>query len=1680
MDSDSSATPPATIKTAATGCRDGEHPYIQTHRPERDTTQPDGENHGDTHSFTRSFVSDQREHVRAPFQNQQRIPNVKLNLFDGQNISRFLKRFEMEFRSRGHPEETMAEYLPMYCKLEWFTMIEDMPGYKTRDWSLLKQSMRDAFCDEEKHKYSLASLRKFVAKLKQRGKPDKLSKVSRVYFKFTGISSYLKDKKIIGVQEESRYFLSILPEEIVDMIHSRRDTRRLVTTGGNDVDDDECALPAIADIIKEVRGIYANYARRGKISKIRSRREPDSDTDSDSELSEDSPESDSSDEDDIYCKPKRSRSHSARSSSKRGKSSKTSDSDRGYEKTKTPTKRKEEPKAKEDPMKDLLLKFSELQVTVAQLATQAQAGGNGGNQGAPYVRRNSFGNGTRPPMPPQNQNPNAGRWNAPRRDAPPHESNAAAYETTYYSNYAGTGANAVPNNQAPTNQWGNRPPAAQNGNQGPTNGNFGSAAGPSYSVNGPFTPNGGPYAPRPPPLCLWCAGEDGDPHWMYGCADLTKAIKDGLVRRDPEGKIRYNARYIPGRGHPRGMRAWVREQEDLLREPNREANNERNPERVRFGKEVQMNSVEYDPPEIEDHTDYESGNVRVDEYEVNQTKRPRSGTSADIPPPKIRTPRTYRPQENLFEDLGVPRAAKPVEKKDVEMKDSTKQRATSSAPRPKLESAIESKSDPRAFLDKILQQPITIPMSIMLANSPELAKMMVAECRRKRTPLGDNEANYLGWEDGDEDTPQVNLNSYEGSKKSYYAGVLAFANITVEGEIIKALLDNGSMICMMQDEVRKRLGLPIRTDGSHRVRMAGGGLETLLGISENVPVRIGGVTTYVHFFISKGSSNPILLGQNFLRQVEARFSYHADGSVMMGMTFKGKRITVEVTSKDESRYLSQVPGETRDYDSAMVTMVGQINEDRRMGPFCAWCVPTHQIYDHPNGQGVCTGQHTHPARISKPRNVQETSSAGNAMNGYTTRNTNRTHDLRRTDAFRNFTPTQFGNSVPDGIAPWETVGAPQSYGEASQTKRQRSKKNGSRKPDFNASNTVATTPNQPKISPRWSDQMEVDAIPTDSGVSVTIRPLNNVQPDVFESMGIHRGITVRIQHTESTEVLEKRQQQMIAEAAEQAIEHGRLRHEELRKQLGEKTSPWILTCTAEEAATRAQELRDEYDHFLEVLFGRRIRLEKKPKIDWSEEEEIPETETIITETDHQDPDAKPKCEYPPSAPRKEKECGSMMFPTRTLRKYRSIDMALYTHEYRTIATEDEPNNIADSTTGAASETAFFEMDDWINNVVAKEVEGEETGDPDEAYKRLCAEKVDSGEPATNQKSNSVEQEESLMITELGLLPNSTIISPGEMSSEELITELGTRIEGCVFTANLVELVNPEESFNIEEDWPAPEDDDDSEPTEFMMDDDFYYSLVEGVGNLHFLSEDDTSRTDEDEAESTAAYERPEKELTDDPIFIEGKWRTFELDSNMSEDEEESEGSRIISRMIQNSKERRERLIKVTQSQIDARCAREFELSQSLGKKNNGSGGSNSTYSANSVELKTEDVEMRDVTPEPPTIRHLTAQEIRKGYDRRIVLTDTETSKETPKFKTQLEPYRLSSSSGNDEWAKPSMDQKRPKIRHESRKKDTAPKSDQRTLRELREDLNSMLFDVSSVNLRSQSTKSGKGTPLVNN
>ncbi|KAK4700762.1 hypothetical protein P7C70_g5480, partial [Phenoliferia sp. Uapishka_3] len=1412
-------TPP--VEAVANTSLSAELPFGQSINLDRARPTSDLPEPPEGTTSTRSFVSRDGEKVYVGQSSVKRdIPKNKLPKFKGTKVSRFLERYEIEFIARGCTEQDMAFYLPTSVKLDWLELVRGLPGYKQRDWHLLKKSMKDTFGDEEKYKFSLNHLRRFVSTQKRKGRPDKLSRVNRVYLKFAEITNYLKDKGIISSQEESRSFLSMLPEDIVEMFYSRRDMRQLVkSTKDADEDDEDGALPDIREILKELQSIFASFAKRGKISKIRGRHQWDSsdsdsseDDESDYSMPNDSSEDSDSEEEKTYqdkkSRSKTSRSHSrsrtdshSRKSSKAHKSSKSSDSDRGIERMRMP-------KMKDEAIHKLLSRFDELQVTVAQLAaSQAQTASAAAATAASqtYPRRPSFNipsGGGRPAFPAQNQNPNVSRWNGPRRDSPPHEANTATYE----SSFAGTGSNAVPVSNGPSNSWGSRAPPVNNIPYIPPH---------MRAVNPQFTPQS--------PTCLWCAGEDGPPHWMYACKSLDEALKSGLVNRPPGGKLLYGTRYIPGKAHPKGMRAWVAEQEEMAKAVARDRN-------VTF-EGVSSNSIEYNPPEIsEGQGEYEATHVQVDEYEVNAGKRTRSASTENAPPRK--NSRTHRGQESLFEDLGLPKTGNVSDKEnDVEMRDPPKRRSPAN-PKPKLESAVESKADTQSVLEKLLQQEVTISMSTILASSPELAKAMVNECRRKRMPAGNQEVNHVSWT-GEEvsEMPQVNLNSYEGSRgtpkaKSYYAGVLAFANVNIEGETIKALLDNGSMICMMQDRVRRRLGLPIRTDGTHRVRMAGGSTETMMGISEDVPVKIGGVTTYVHFFISEGSSNAVLLGQNFLRQVEARFSYHADGSVMMGMTHKGRRITVEVTGKDESRYLAKVPGEIKDYESSAVRLLDI--EDTGEAYYCRVCGDDTRDCEVVKRSANRTGLGKTPSSAIVPA-VQGTavSSTGLKVPVYGTRShtplappkptSSRSIYKYLDDSSNDEEVVQKASRKVKGKG--VDIVKPKKTRSAEKNKKPR-KEAGPRKDRQRRKERQESSPSEGSNGSPGAEEKPVESDPpVVVRRSAGNRALDELPPTpAIDALLEHAS---RIQDNEQAVMEEAERQQALQEVAET------------------RTGPWITTCTPEEAIERAQTMRDEYDRFLTVLFGRKIpvrRLETRKEPEGLQQTLAPAGVTV-------------------RKPPKVRECSSMMFTVRTSEppsqssKFQNAFTNLQrlgnfqeSAETRVATDIQVPSPLTDEL-----EPSY---EDWIDDQHRHLFESEAKKSPRTNFRDLCAREGD------------------IIVDESAFDSAST----SENSEADLIRELGLQMEGAGLSANFVDLMY--EGPGSDEGSLGEENE--AISNEFGISEDITYDMLDGLWD--HSSDEEMSLGDEINPVSNYSSEgaKGRTQLTNDPLFIDGEWRTFEL------------------------------------------------------------------------------------------------------------------------------------------------------------------------------------------------------------
>lgn len=199
----------------------------------------------------------------------------------------------------------------------------------------------------------------------------------------------------------------------------------------------------------------------------------------------------------------------------------------------------------------------------------------------------------------------------------------------------------------------------------------------------------------------------------------------------------------------------------------------------------------------------------------------------------------------------------------------------------KYESTFESQHSARAVYDEILSQAVSLPFSKLLSVSPELAKLLSEEGRRRRVPnpkaMGVGNVNMED-EEGDE---SFEYQAHMGELGTSYAGPLGKVKCTINGHHFTALIDSGSQINLCSEKTRKLAGMPQRTDGRHVLRGAGKLKEDTLGICEDVEIFLSGLALPIHMYNIEYSAWDIILGVPFLVATQATISFKDDGAVRL-------------------------------------------------------------------------------------------------------------------------------------------------------------------------------------------------------------------------------------------------------------------------------------------------------------------------------------------------------------------------------------------------------------------------------------------------------------------------------------------------------------------------------------------------------------------------------------------------------------------------------------------------------------------------------------------------------------------------------------------------------------------------------------------------------------------------------
>jgi hypothetical protein len=144
----------------------------------------------------------------------------------------------------------------------------------------------------------------------------------------------------------------------------------------------------------------------------------------------------------------------------------------------------------------------------------------------------------------------------------------------------------------------------------------------------------------------------------------------------------------------------------------------------------------------------------------------------------------------------------------------------------------------------------------------------------KRIPIDGTKMVNTGANSEDEE--EEFEEEHNSTHPTHYACPLGYINIGINGRRLKALLDNGSMVNVLSKGLACSLGLII-TEKKMNLKGIGGHKNKIIGIAENVPVKVGSITKPVHFWISSGDVQPIL-GKPFLVAASANIKFHKEGA----------------------------------------------------------------------------------------------------------------------------------------------------------------------------------------------------------------------------------------------------------------------------------------------------------------------------------------------------------------------------------------------------------------------------------------------------------------------------------------------------------------------------------------------------------------------------------------------------------------------------------------------------------------------------------------------------------------------------------------------------------------------------------------------------------------------------------
>ncbi|CAH7676911.1 hypothetical protein PPACK8108_LOCUS12020, partial [Phakopsora pachyrhizi] len=202
-------------------------------------------------------------------------------------------------------------------------------------------------------------------------------------------------------------------------------------------------------------------------------------------------------------------------------------------------------------------------------------------------------------------------------------------------------------------------------------------------------------------------------------------------------------------------------------------------------------------------------------------------------------------------------------------------------------------------LKTILNTEVTQRLGDLLLTSSGVAEGLKRQMTRKSVPSGMDVAQVpsgvVDWEaDSDVEDPSVTVQARG------LCTPLGILEVTVGKHRTKGLVDSGSMINVIPEELARKWGLAM-VGSEMKLRGVGGHLTSLVGVVEGCPGGFKGKmeSTGVTFCVAKGVKH-LILGRPFLMDLEARLEYGDTGEVMSYVMGDGRWLKLPLYVPEES------------------------------------------------------------------------------------------------------------------------------------------------------------------------------------------------------------------------------------------------------------------------------------------------------------------------------------------------------------------------------------------------------------------------------------------------------------------------------------------------------------------------------------------------------------------------------------------------------------------------------------------------------------------------------------------------------------------------------------------------------------------------------------------------------------